>query len=277
MSTRFSLGIDLGTSNSAIALTDLETDQTEVLEVTQILGPNQVGEKPILPSALYIPHRDEFPDNSFPLPWEDGFGEARIIGHFAREHGALIPDRLITSAKSSLSNPPLEPRQRSLPWRSDIQEEKLSSVECSRLYLAHLKQAFLYAGRLRGHDWDLAQAQIVLTVSASFDEVARSLTAEAAQAAGLDNVTLLEEPQAAFYAWIARAGRQWRDAVTPGDIILVCDVGGGTADFSLIAVTDVAGNLELERISVGEHILLGGDNMDLALGYTLQARLEAGG
>ena len=117
----------------------------------------------------------------------------------------------------------------------------------------------------------------MVTVPASFDEVARNLTAEAAEAAGLGRVTLLEEPQAAFYAWAARAGRQWRDAVTPGDIILVCDVGGGTADFSLIAVTDVAGALELERISVGEHILLGGDNMDLALAYTLQARLEAEG
>jgi molecular chaperone DnaK (HSP70) len=110
--------------------------------------------------------------------------------------------------------------------------------------------------------------------SASFDAVARSLTAEAA---GLGKVTLLEEPQAAFYAWIAQAGREWRDLVSPGDIVLVCDVGGGTADFSLIAVTDNHGTLELERISVGEHILLGGDNMDLALAYTLQARLEAEG
>src|SRR5437868_15025930 len=122
MSTRFSLGIDLGTTNSAIALTDLETGQTEVLEVTQILGPNQVGEKSTLPSALYIPHRDEFPENSFPLPWENGIGGTRIIGHFARERGALIPDRLITSAKSWLSNPHIDPRKRSLPWKSDIQE-----------------------------------------------------------------------------------------------------------------------------------------------------------
>jgi hypothetical protein len=275
MSTRFSLGIDLGTTNSAIALTDLQTDQTEVLEVTQILGPNQIGEKPTLPSALYIPHRDEFPENSFPLPWESGVGDATITGHFAREHGVLIPDRLITSAKSWLSNPHIDPRHRSLPWRSDIQDEKLSPFECSRRYLAHLKNGFLYAGRVQGRNWDLSEAQIVLTVPASFDEVARSLTAEAAEAAGLGKVTLLEEPQAAFYAWIAQAGREWRSLVSPGDIILVCDVGGGTADFSLIAVTDNDGTLELERISVGEHILLGGDNMDLALAYTLQAKLEA--
>ena len=277
MSTRFSLGIDLGTTNSAIALTDLETDQTEVLEVTQILGPNQIGEKSTLPSALYIPHRDEFPENSFPLPWENGIGDAMVTGHFAREHGVLIPDRLITSAKSWLSNPHIDPRHRCLPWRSDIQDQKLSPFECSRRYLAHLKNGFLYAGRVQGRNWDLSEAQIVLTVPASFDEVARSLTAEAAEAAGLGKVTLLEEPLAAFYAWIAQAGREWRSLVGPGDIVLVCDVGGGTADFSLIAVTDNDGNLELERISVGEHILLGGDNMDLALAYTLQAKLEAEG
>jgi hypothetical protein len=277
MSTRFSLGIDLGTTNSAIALTDLETDQTEVLEVTQILGPNQIGEKSTLPSALYIPHRDEFPENSFPLPWENGIGDAMVTGHFAREHGVLIPDRLITSAKSWLSNPHIDPRHRCLPWRSDIQDQKLSPFECSRRYLAHLKNGFLYAGRVQGRNWDLSEAQIVLTVPASFDEVARSLTADAAEAAGLGKVTLLEEPLAAFYAWIAQAGREWRSLVGPGDIVLVCDVGGGTADFSLIAVTDNDGNLELERISVGEHILLGGDNMDLALAYTLQAKLEAEG
>ena len=135
MSTCFSLGIDLGTTNSAIALTDLESDHTEVLEVTQIIGPNQVGEKPTLPSALYIPHRDEFPANSFPLPWDNGIGDTTIAGHFAREHGALIPDRLITSAKSWLSNPHIDPRRQSLPWRSEIQDEKLSPFECSRRYL----------------------------------------------------------------------------------------------------------------------------------------------
>jgi hypothetical protein len=277
MSTRFSLGIDLGTTNSAIALTDLESDHTEVIEVTQIIGPNQIGEKPTLPSALYIPHRDEFPENSFPMPWDNGAGDTTIAGHFARDHGALVPDRLITSAKSWLSNPHIDPRRQSLPWRSDIQDEKLSPFECSRRYLAHLKNAFLYAGRVQGQNWDLSETEIVLTVPASFDAVAQNLTAEAAEAAGLGKVTLLEEPQAAFYAWIAQAGGEWRSLITPGDIILVCDVGGGTADFSLIAVTDSSGTLELERISVGEHILLGGDNMDLALAYTLQAKLAAEG
>jgi hypothetical protein len=276
MKARFSLGIDLGTSNCAMALTDLETDRTEVLPIPQILAANQFGQKPTLASATYLPHPEEFPPGSFALPWGAG-EEPGIIGQFARDHGSLVPDRLATSAKSWLSNPHIDPKQRALPWRSDSVEEKLSPFECSRRYLQHLKDAFLHTEGSQGRHWDLADAQIVVTVPASFDEVARSLTAEAAEAAGLGHVTLLEEPQAAFYAWSARAGRQWRDAVAPGDVILVCDVGGGTADFSLIAVADVGGNLELERISVGEHILLGGDNMDLALAYTLQAGLEAEG
>jgi Hsp70 protein len=276
MTVRFSLGIDLGTSNSAIALADLESDQTRIVEIAQIVGPNQLGEMPTLASALYVPHGEEFPKGSFPLPWNDA-GEPAIVGQFARDHGALVPDRLVTSAKSWLSNPHVDPKQQILPWRSDIAEEKLSPLECSRRYLQHLRDAFLHLERAQGRDWDLAEAQIVLTVPASFDEVARSLTAEAAKAAGLGDVTLLEEPQAAFYAWTAKAGRAWRDQVAPGDIVLVCDVGGGTADFSLIAVTDVEGALELERVSVGEHLLIGGDNMDLALAYALRGQLESAG
>jgi hypothetical protein len=276
MNVRFSLGIDLGTSNSAIAVADLESDQTRIVEVIQILRPNQVGDMPTLASALYVPHCEEFPKGSFPLPWNDA-GEPTFLGQFAREHGALVPDRLVTSAKSWLSNPHIDPKQRILPWRSEIAEEKLSPLECSRRYLQHLRDALLHSEREQGRDWDLSQAQIALTVPASFDEVARSLTAEAAKAAGLGDVTLLEEPQAAFYAWTTNAGKAWHDLVAPGDIVLVCDVGGGTADFSLIAVTEVEGALELERVSVGEHILLGGDNMDLALAYTLQGQLEAAG
>jgi Hsp70 protein len=276
MNFRFSVGIDLGTSNSAIAVEDFETGQTRIIEITQILGPNQLGERPTLASALYVPHGKEFPNGSFPLPWSDA-GEPAIVGQFAREHGALVPDRLVTSAKSWLSNPHIDPTQRILPWGSDIEEEKLSPLECSRRYLQHLRAAFLHTEHAQGRDRDLSEAQIVLTVPASFDAVARSLTAEAAKVAGLGDVTLLEEPQAAFYAWMAKAGRTWRDLVAPGDVVLVCDVGGGTADFSLIAVTDVEGALELERVSVGEHILLGGDNMDLALAHALQAQLEAAG
>ena len=276
MSQRLSLGIDLGTTNSAVAITDLAIDRTDIVEITQILGPNKIGEKPTLPSALYIPHPDEFPEDAFPLPWRGGADGASIIGHFAREHGALVPDRLVTSAKSWLSNPHIDARQRALPWNSEI-PEKLSAFDCSRRYLEHIKQGFLYAERAQGRNWELSEGHIVLTVPASFDEVARNLTAEAAEAAGLGKVTLLEEPLAAFYAWTAQAGKGWRAQVSPGDIVLVCDVGGGTADFSLIAVTGNEGELALERISVGEHILLGGDNMDLALAYALRAKLEAEG
>src|SRR6516165_11345800 len=231
MNARFSLGIDLGTSNSAIAVADLETDQTKIVEVTQILGPNQLGEMPMMASVLYVPHCEEFPNGSFPLPWDDA-GEPAIVGQFAREHGALVPDRLVTSAKSWLSNPHIDPKQPILPWRSDITEEKLSPLECSRRYLQHLRDALLYAERSQGRDWDLSEGQIVVTVPASFDEVARSLSADAAKAAGLGDVTLLEEPQAAVYAWTAQTGRTWRNLVADGDIVLVCDIGGGTADFS---------------------------------------------
>ena len=276
MNARFSLGIDLGTSNSAVAADNFEEDEASIVEITQILRPNQVGESSTLPSALYLPHPDEFPADALKVPWVKDSRTA-IIGHFAREHGALMPDRLVTSAKSWLSNFHVDPRRPVLPWKSEINEPKLSAFDCSRLYLEHLKEGFLYAEQLHGRNWDLSEGQIVLTVPASFDEVARNLTAEAAEAAGLGRVILLEEPQAAFYAWTARAGGSWRDQVNSGDIILVCDVGGGTADFSLIAISGKDGNLELERISVGEHILLGGDNMDLALAYTLQAQLESTG
>ena len=275
MNPRFSLGIDLGTSNCAMAVAGNDSDSTEVLQVTQIVAANQVGEMRTLPSSLYLPHPDEFPAGSFRLPW-DAAGPG-IVGQFARDHGALVPDRVVTSAKSWLSNPHIDSKQRTLPWRSDIAEEKLSPFECSSRYLQDLKESFLHSMHQQGREWGLADAQVVLTVPASFNEVARILTAEAAEAAGLGKVVLLEEPQAAFYAWTAQAGRQWRNDVAPGDIVLVCDIGGGTADFSLIAVTDVAGDMQLERISVGEHILLGGDNMDLALAYVLQTKLETEG
>ena len=185
MDHRFSLGIDLGTSNSAIAFSEVESDQTEILEIIQILGPNRVGEKPTLPSALYIPHPEEFSEGAFPLPWRTAEVGDPIIGHFARDHGALVPDRLLTSAKSWLSNPHIDPRQRILPWKSEIREEKRSAFDCSRFYLEHIKKSFLYALRSRGTDIALSDVEVVLTVPASFDDIARNLTAEAAEAAGL--------------------------------------------------------------------------------------------
>src|ERR1700736_6423802 len=276
MSASFSLGIDLGTSNSAVAIEDFAGERSAIVEMTQLLAPNRVGENPTLPSAVYIPHPEEFPPDSLKLPWVKKAG-GPIIGHFARAHGALVPDRLITSAKSWLSNIHIDPKKPVLPWKSEIKEQKLSAFESSRLYLEHMKEGFLYAEAAQSRPRDITEGQIVITVPASFDEVARNLTADAAAAAGFGKVVLLEEPQAAFYAWTAQAGNDWRNQVKRGDIVLVCDVGGGTADFSLIAVSEKDGDLEVGRISVGEHILLGGDNMDLALAYTLQTQLEEAG
>lgn len=273
MSIQFSLGIDLGTSNSAIAVTEFESGRSAIVEISQLVAPNQVGEMPTLASALYLPHPDEFPADAVRVPWSHE-NERGIVGHFAREHGTLVPDRLVISAKSWLSNPHMDPRQPLLPWGSDLPDARISAIECSRRYIEHLKNGFLAAEADAGRHWDLAQGQVVLTVPASFNEVARNLTHEAAAAAGLHDVVLLEEPQAAFYAWTAQTGSDWRAQVQPGDIILVCDVGGGTADFSVIAITGREGLLEVERISVGEHLLLGGDNMDLALAYTLRFHLE---
>ncbi|EPY02996.1 Hsp70 family protein [Magnetospirillum fulvum] len=274
MTQRFSLGIDLGTSNSAVARTGTDSADTEILGITQVLGPNQIGERPTLPSALYLPHPDEFPAGAFPLPWPETAPDRAIVGQFARDHGALVPDRLVSSAKSWLSNPHIDPRQPVLPWLSESVDAKLSPFECSRRYLDHLRRSLSQSVS----EAALAEGLVVLTVPASFDEVARTLTAEAAEAAGLGRVTLLEEPLAAFYAWADQAGRDWRGQIGPGDIVLVCDVGGGTADFSLIAVSETeSGELDLDRVSVGEHILLGGDNMDLALAYALRAGLEAEG
>src|ERR1700746_4232299 len=154
MSVRFSLGIDLGTSNSAVALENFDSGRTAIVEITQLLGPNKIGEKPTLPSALYIPHPEEFPGESLRLPWSKNAG-GPIVGHFARDHGSLIPDRLVTSAKSWLSNFHIDPKKPVLPWKSDVKEQKLSAFDCSRRYLEHMKEVFLYAGHAKGHSWNL--------------------------------------------------------------------------------------------------------------------------
>ena len=277
MDKNFVLGIDLGTSNSAVSLVDLREGHSRVVEITQILGDNQIGEKEVLPSALYLPHENEFSPEALRLPWAEE-AHAPLVGHFARQHGAQNPDRLLISAKSWLSNLHIDPKAPVLPWASALEAtEKLSPFDASQRYLEHLRAGLLHAETRAGREWDLDAGQIVLTVPASFDEAARRLTAEAAVAAGLGEVILLEEPQAAFYAWMEEVGSEWRQQVSPGDIVLVCDVGGGTADFSLLAVSEEAGNLAVERIAVGEHILLGGDNLDLGLAYTLQAQLEESG
>lgn len=273
------VGIDLGTSNSALAFgeTAAAPETVQILEVPQIVAANAVGTKPTFPSVTYLPHPEEFREGLPRLPWDAE--DARIVrGQFARDHGALIPDRVITSAKSWLSNLHVNPRHAVLPWTSEIEAaEKRSALDASAGYLAHLKWALETSDWARARGAGLDGANVVVTVPASFDEAARNLTLEAARLAGLGEVVLLEEPQAAFYAWTAQPDSDWRSQVKPGDLILVCDVGGGTADFSLIAMTDRGGSVALERISVGEHLLLGGDNMDLALAYTLRARLDEEG
>ena len=279
MSTKYSFGIDLGTSNSAIAVKAVEKTETRIVGITQILGQNAIGERNTFPSALYLPRSGEFSTSTMRLPWEtqENGEPSSIVGHFARDHGALIPDRLVTSAKSWLCNNQVDRQAPILPWKSDLANNKLSPVEASTAYLRHLRKAFTVAGSKEDESWTQENSQVVITVPASFDEVARSLTQQAADEAGFHDVTLIEEPIAAFYSWLERADTEWRNKIHTGDIVLVCDVGGGTADFSLIAVSEKEGNLQLDRISVGEHILLGGDNMDLALAYTVRSMTESSG
>jgi len=254
------IGIDLGTSNCAIARVG-DSGHPENLPITQAIAANGVGEKSLLPSAIYLPAEGEFPESS----------ARQFLGLFARERGALQPDRLIVSAKSWLCHPHTDRRGQILPWGSTTIDLKISPLDASRDLLAHLLAS------LKNSHPDLDAAHPVITVPASFDEVARGLTLEAAQLAGIPEATLLEEPQAAFYAWLENQGADWRKQVQSGDLLLVCDVGGGTADFSLIAVTGKDGNLALERIAVGEHLLLGGDNMDLALAHDVSEKLATTG
>jgi molecular chaperone DnaK (HSP70) len=208
------------------------------------------------------------------LPWKSP--SDRVVGVFARDHGARVPGRLISSAKSWLSHSGVDRRAAILPWTAADDVTKVSPVTASSTYLEHLRDTWnaRVAGKAAADR--LENQDVYLTVPASFDAVARELTNEAAAKAGLRQVTLIEEPQAAFYAWLAAHGDRWRKKVKVGDIILVCDVGGGTTDFTLIAVSDEGGDLVLSRLAVGEHILLGGDNMDLALAYAVAATLPQG-
>jgi molecular chaperone DnaK (HSP70) len=266
------LGIDLGTSNSALALADAGSP-ARIIPLLQAAGPGVVEALSTLPSALYLPHADEFAVGAFTLPWSAG-KDAPVVGRFARSRGALAPDRLVTSAKSWLCNPRIDRGAAVLPWQSESvpAAERVSPLDASTRYLEHLRAA---AGQAEAFDW--AATRVVITVPASFDEAARDLTREAARRAGFGEPLLLEEPLAAFYAWLETAGSEWRRHVRPGDVVLVCDVGGGTADFSLVAVGEADGALVLDRISVGEHILLGGDNLDLALAHALRAQLDEAG
>jgi hypothetical protein len=278
--SRFVVGIDLGTTNCAVAYADTGVPEGQdvvltQLQIPQIVQPGAVEPRLLLPSFLYLPGPNELPAGSLRLPWAPDRDHA--VGEFARNHGSMVPTRLVSSAKSWLCHPGVDRRQPILPWKAPDDARKVSPVEATTMYLRHLAEAWNHqiakdvpANRFEAQD-------IILTVPASFDAVARGLTVDAARAAGLEHVTLLEEPQSAFYAWIEASHDAWRKQVEVGDVLLVCDVGGGTTDLTLIAVGEESGQLALSRIAVGDHILLGGDNMDLALAHHAAAAFGAKG
>jgi hypothetical protein len=271
---RYAIGIDLGTTHSALSYVDIAASDGEqaaqqVLEIPQLTGPGAVEGLALLPSFLYLPHAAELGDGDLSLPWASG--QDFVVGELARNRGAATPIRLVSSAKSWLCHPGVDRKAAILPSDAPEEVSRVSPVEASIRYLAHLRDAWNDAQP----DAPFDEQDVTVTIPASFDPAARELTAEAAQSAGYRHMTLLEEPQAALYSWIQMSGGQWREEAKPGDLILVVDVGGGTTDLSLIAVVERDGNLELHRVAVGDHILLGGDNMDLALAYAVARKLAA--
>ena len=282
---QYVIGIDLGTTNCALAFAQQggdagERPQVTLFEISQLVNPGEVRDEPLLPSFLYLPGPADFPAGSIALPWDDS--PRFVVGALAQKRGAEVANRLVASAKSWLSHAGGDRTASILPWRGPEQGgpemnapegvAKVSPVEASRRYLDHMRQAW----DSKVPDAPFTQQQVLVTVPASFDAVARELTLKAAEQAGYENLLLLEEPQAAFYAWIERHS-DWRERVAVGDLILVVDIGGGTTDFTLIAVTEQSGELALERVAVGEHILLGGDNIDLALARHIEQQLAAKG
>src|SRR5262245_29401989 len=276
---QYIVGIDLGTTNSALAYLDKngsgETARSEVRAVPQLVNPGELEERSLLPSFLFLPGELDFPKGSLALPWDRN--PPFVIGELARKRGGENPARLVASAKSWLSYAAVNRTSPILPWQAAEEVPRLSPVEVSARYLEYLRNVWNNEMAKKAPEFSLNEQEIFLTVPASFDEEARELTLRAAEQAGLSRVTLLEEPQAAFYAWLEAQGKTWRKHIKVGDLVLVCDVGGGTTDFSLIAVSEEDGELALRRVAVGDHILLGGDNMDLALARLLQQRLESDG
>jgi molecular chaperone DnaK (HSP70) len=275
LANQYVIGIDLGTTNCALAFALREGDAGEqpkvaLFEVPQSVNPGEVRDQPLLPSFLYLPGPADFPPGSIALPWDDS--PQFVVGALAQKRGAEVAIRLVASAKSWLSHAGVDRTAPILPFTAPEGVARISPLEASRRYLDHLREAW----DSKVPDAPFTRQQVLVTVPASFDAVARELTLKAAEQAGYENLVLLEEPQAAFYAWIERHP-DWRERVAVGDLILVVDIGGGTTDFTLIAVTEQAGELALERVAVGEHILLGGDNIDLALARHLEQQLAAKG
>lgn len=272
---QFSVGIDLGTTHCVLSYAPSGVDEEQfvqhVMAVPQLTAPGMVEELHQLPSFLYQAHPDELAHDATTLPWtaKPDF----LVGEIARNLGSKTPIRLVASAKSWLCHAGVDCKAPILPADAPDEVERVSPFQASVAYLQHLRDAWQHS---HPHA-PLAEQDLVITVPASFDPAARELTVEAARAVGLNQAILLEEPQAAVYSWIEKSQGEWRKQVNCGDVILIVDIGGGTTDLSLIAVTQQNGNLELTRVAVGDHILLGGDNMDLALAYTVKAKIEKDG
>lgn len=285
MASRYLLGIDLGTTNSALAYIDTQADaetnfNIRVFAVPQLVAHGEVRTLPGLPSFIYFPTEDELSSGSVSATWDEH--PPMVTGVFAREQGALIPARQISSAKSWLSYAGLDRRANILPAQAEPPQPMISPVEASARYLMHLRDAW-NAAHGSTPETRFEEQDIVLTVPASFDEEVRELTVEAARRAQLKHVTLLEEPLAAFYAWMAAtrdgssgsvSSNNRYEQLRDGDLILICDVGGGTSDFSLVKAREVNREWEFERTAIGEHILLGGDNLDLALARLVEEKLQ---
>ncbi|HEY3452116.1 MAG TPA: Hsp70 family protein [Myxococcales bacterium] len=271
---RYVVGIDLGTTNSALAYVDLRGEgdlaaQVKDLPVPQLVAPGETAERRLLPSNGYLPGEHELPQGATSLPWG---ARPIIVGEFAKNQGAKVPGRMVSSAKSWLCHSGVDRTANILPWGAPEGVAKISPVHASALYLTHLAEAWNH----RFPDAPLSEQEVVLTVPASFDEVARELTVRAAKEAGLGKVRLVEEPQAAFYDWTAKHRGKLEASLAGAKLVLVCDVGGGTTDFTLIhASVKEGGAPSLQRIAVGDHILLGGDNMDVTLARRVEARLGA--
>ncbi|MCR9594743.1 Hsp70 family protein [Vibrio alginolyticus] len=270
---KFSVGIDLGTIHCVMSFVDTHNEdaRVEVMPIPQLTAPGTVETRSQLGSFLYQPHEHEMNPQSRVLPWSSE--PKALVGAIARNLGSKTPIRLVASAKSWLCHAGVNRRDAFLPAGSPEEVEKVSPLRATELYLEHLKDAWNHTNP----NHNLADQDVTITVPASFDPAARDLTAEAARNVGFVHLTLLEEPQAALYNWIDNSNDKWRDEVEVGDIVLVVDIGGGTTDLSLVEVTEDNGNLTLNRIAVGEHILLGGDNMDLALAYRLKMKLAQEG
>ncbi len=270
----YAIGIDLGTTNSALAFTPLgdSNPSVELLPIPQMTTATSIEKRALLPSFIYLPTEAELEAGTLTVTERDK--AVGVVGHFARAQSAAVPTRTVAAAKSWLCHSRVDRHQPILPWQAPEDVKQLSPITASALYLAHL--AATWNAAFPEHSF--VEQYVTLTVPASFDASARDLTREAARLAGFPkDFILLEEPQAALYAWLATQGERWRDALHVGDLILVCDVGGGTTDFTLISVEDRGGELELNRVAVGNHILVGGDNMDLALAFMAQALFKEQG